>query len=97
MAFERFAQLRIFENIDVMKLRAKVAQRRNRLGRKPALREVGVALHEQHHRGAGQFLLDPFGHIHRRSPALMYALNYGGRWPILQTAFSMRCSSRTTT
>src|ERR1700733_16318552 len=97
VTFERLAQFRIVEDIDVMKLGAKVAQRCDRLGRKSALRKVGVAFHEQHHRGGGEFFADPIVDIHRNSPAVTCTLNYGGRWPILQTAFLVQRSSRTTT
>jgi hypothetical protein len=87
MALERLTQFRILKDIHVMKLRAEVAQRGDRLGRKAALREIGIAFHEQHHRRAGEFLADSSIHIHLHSPAMTYALNYGGRWPILQTDF----------
>ena len=53
IGLQRFAHFRVFENIHVRKLRLAGAQGAHGLGRKSALREIGRALHVQHHRGAG--------------------------------------------
>src|ERR1700674_1149844 len=64
VAFERLAQLRVIEDIDVMKLGAEIAQCGDGLCRKAALRKVGVAFHEQHHRRGSEFLANSIVNFH---------------------------------
>ena len=63
-ALECLANLRLFENIDVLELGAHGAQRGHRLRGKPALRKVRRTLHEQHHGARAELGLDPFHDIH---------------------------------
>ena len=94
MTLERIAQFKVFKNIDRMKRRADSAQGGHGLGRKPALRKVGRALHEQHDGLGGELALDAIDNFHgvplKLCPARVppgNTLNYGGWATILQTAF----------
>src|SRR6185437_13124685 len=64
MPLERFAHLRLLEDIDVLELRSHGAQGCHRLRGKAALRKVRRAFHEQHHGAGTQLGLDSLDDVH---------------------------------
>ena len=85
ISLERFAQLRLLEDVDVAIVRLERAQGAGRLRREAALREIRRALHEQHDGRGIELRTDLLGHRF-----------IGHRFPRSFSSFTRRASARAT-